>query len=446
MMKKVKLLPLAAAVLAIFSVILGACPELLEDPPTSLVFPDSFREMKGFQLNSPETDLDDRMWVRILEYIESKGQFVNLDLKKATHKSGNTRGGLIEVIYASEPYVAFDPLSSLTTGKDKIVSIILPDAARMINQAVTSAAGDREISEGEDILQPSELDRLNSAFRHFTNLKSVTAEGVEIIGNYAFIGITSLEKVSFPMVGRTVTLTEISDPTNDDASGFRVDVGHYAFYGCTGLTEISFNRAAVIGRSAFRFCTGLRRINFPNVWMVAENAFEGNTSLTEVRFENATKIGDESFKDCTNLRRVFLTTNQGAVGADLKPAPPTVAGGTIDVDYGSVVIYPGAFSGCRSLELLDIRNSWNVFFGDSALEKIGESLNLYLFDSATGTGHPQYQLFLGKRVSPAPTTVSLKSIYLYVPIITGGNISSNFTNFIKDHYSADNIDVNFRLQ
>lgn len=416
-MKKV-LIPVILA--AAFVLIFSGCPELLEDPMDSVIVFDG--------------ELDMQAWLGLLQDIDKKVSPINLDLRKATYVTGNERGGLIEFTLSegltSQTYIAFDPYPLITTGKRRIVSIILPDEATMILPAVESAGKDERDADPK-LLNPADVKKLNSAFRHFSRLKSVSASNVLLIGNYAFTELTSLETVNFPMVGHVVTPAEFEDTDNTMASGFRVDIGHYAFWGCTGLKEAIFNNAAVIGRSAFKGCTDIEKISFPKVWMVGQNAFEGNTSLTEIRFESATKIGDSAFEGCSSLKRVFLTADPEQTTAVIP-----VDDGVPTINYGSMMINPYAFAGCRSLEMIDVQRAWNVYFATGALENIGEKLDLYLFDDdgTKGTGHPQIEMFLG--VLGDKPTVSLKEIDIYVPIApSSGQIKDNFEQFIQNKYS-----------
>ena len=397
---------IAVLVLTVF--ILAACPELKEDP----------YDTEDLTTVTFSGELDADAWLELLDDIARKGENVRLDLRKASYKEGNRAGGLIETslypftssgVDKSKPlgpaaeqdhYIAFDPFPAIRWGKDKIVEIILPEAAQMINHATENAVL-RSRSRPEDY-EDKNLE--HSAFRHFTNLRSVTGSHVAHIGNYAFVDRDKLETVNFQSVGHTVfpkvdpaAAAGVSDEEywhsrNDLEQGFRVDIGHFAFKGCTALKSVTFNSAVVIGRNAFQDCTSLESVTFPAALMIGDNAFEGCTSLTEVFFEKATQICHEAFKNASSLKKAAFNVNP------LRFTSGTPAAGG-ELLYDSVIFFDQAFSGCTALETLDIRNAWNVVFLTGSLENIGTALNMHLFDEPVGgtksSGHPQMPAFLG---------------------------------------------------
>jgi len=427
-------LKIALITLAIFSIFLFACPPLDEEPFNNTL--------------TYSGQLDLNRWIKILSDIEKQGIPIKLDLSACTVNTGNAAGGLVSLALTDgsyerpgesgtpRNYIVFDPVSSVPIGKKYIQEIILPDVATMIINAVPSFSYPVAKSiENEGIEK--------SAFRHFTNLKSVTGRRITLIGHFAFYGLTNLEKVNMPAVGHIVRSDELSDYPNNlmMSRGHRTDIGHYAFYGCTSLKEANFPTAAVIGIRSFMGCTSLNKLSFPRIWMISSGAFEGCTSLKDIIFPSATKIGDDSFKNCTSLKTATFTANPTRNTSthplqpwlDLNVANPvwppissTVANGgaPIPVDgipctYDSVIFFPYAFSGCKALEKLDVGNAWHVYFANGVLENIGKTLDLYLFnDNFTKSfGHPQIETYLGIPDNGAdiPTTYSLETITLWVP-------------------------------
>jgi hypothetical protein len=400
--------------LIIFSltIIFSACPPLLEDSVggygdvLALDDPDLIDPDKSEDEN---LKLDVYKWFQILDKIARDGKFVSLDLSKAIYDTNpplNPRGGLIEVIVNDDAgpvtYIAFDPFPASSSGKDLIVSITLPTIAKMIKRAVD----DENIDESN--LQEN---KKYSAFRSFTNLRSVKAENVTIIGNLAFADCTALTELIFPKVGHTVTDPELTDPSVSILkSNNHRDIGKYAFLGCTGLKEIKFNSAAVIGAYAFKDCTSLSKIDFPEVWRIEENAFEGCTGLVDVFFEKVSKIGKEAFKACTGLKKAEF---------NVKPERHTltdpIAGGSPCFD--SVIFDSSVFTGCKALELLNIRRAWNVYFYEDVFANTGSVIEIYLYDEPTPAGsdyrigHPQNKMILGDG-----TAVTLKNVEFYIPM------------------------------
>ena len=290
-------------------------------------------EMDLGYMSSPASN-----WQKLLEAIDTAGKYVELDLYYCTM-----------LVYANR-YV-FNLDYSIKTGKDKIVSIILPYEADIISNSSDTAT--------------------TNSFRHFTNLESVSGAYVDTIGNYAFYNCSRLTKVSFP---QTTT------------------IGQSAFQGCTSLTDVSFPAATTIGNEAFRNCTSLRIARFH-----ADPARNTSGHPLKPWLDNNVIIGD--------------TTTPPVYVADPQPV------NGLPCTSDSVIFHAFAFYGCISLETLDIRNAWNVYFAGNALGNIGETLDLYLYDDEGPVnggicyGHPQLERFLGI----SPNDVSIKSIKLIVP-------------------------------
>ena len=141
-------------------------------------------------------------WRNLLNAIETANKYVNLDLTICTMTG-----------------IEFNPNSLVSDGKEKIVSIILPDAAEAI-------------VDGSYSFVP---------FNNFSSLTDVSGSNIRFIGIYAFCEISSLINVNFPK-------TEI--------------IGNYSFYTCTSLKNISFPSAVSFGANAFANCTNLENIEF----------------------------------------------------------------------------------------------------------------------------------------------------------------------------------------
>jgi hypothetical protein len=411
------------------TIIFSACPPLLED----YVGGGSYGEV----VTIGDDKLDCYKWFEILDKIAKDGKFVSLDLSKCTIDDKNELGGLIYVNISGEKYIAFDPFPASSSGKDFITSIILPT----ITQIIKNAVDDTDINDIFITVEKNITDaKKHSAFRSFSNLKSVKAENVTVIGNFAFTDCTALTEVVFPRVGHAFSDAELQNITPDF-----FDIGKYSFMGCTALKEVKFNSAAVIGEYAFKDCTNLSKLDFPEVWMIEKNAFEGCKSLVNVFFEKAAKINKEAFKDCTGLIKAEFNVMQKQDPAN---TPLTLPVDPVDHDdylpiYDSVIFYPSAFTGCKALEVLNVRNAWNVYFAKDTLANIGPALDLYLLDELisaspqTNFGHPQNAEFFGKDAG-----ITLKRVTIYVPVLTppedtniyGNKIANNIMSFIKATY------------
>jgi hypothetical protein len=419
-MKKLGFLLIILSLAIIFS----ACPPLLED----------YEGGASGDVVSYDDKLDCYKWFEILDKIAKDGKFVTLDLSKCTFLDGNLSGGLIKEKDQSDPLyptlpVIFDPFSASASGKDFIISIILPEAAQIIKDAITINPDDK-LDEKTFI----ENGKKHSAFRSFNNLRSVKADNVTYIGNFAFAGCKALTELNFPRVSHTV---DKPDEYKKEDKNIMSDISVYAFLGCEGLKEIKFNTVAVIGEYAFKDCTNLTKMDFPEVWKIKNNAFDGCKSLVNVFFEKATKIGDNAFLNCTGLKKAEfnvipervdvnippnLISNPAADPNDLDPTNPAH-----QFDYDSVIFYTSVFNGCKALEVLNIRNAWNVYFSKDVFANTGATIDIYLFDEPdlvagnTSFGHPQKTEFLGKDVN-----VTLKKIYIFTPL-NNGKIQDNYS-------------------
>ena len=168
-------------------------------------------------------NLDDD-WQELLEAIETAGKYVELDLSQC-EMSGTV----------------FNPGSGISTGKNKIVSIILPDKAT-------------EIAKGS-----SEATR---TFNNFVNLRSLNAANLTDIGAYAFHGCSKLALTELPE-----GLTKINTFSFRSCSSLAIkalpsgvtEIGANAFNGCSGLVEMTlYKKVTKIGSYAFNGCANLK--------------------------------------------------------------------------------------------------------------------------------------------------------------------------------------------
>jgi len=377
-------------------------------------------------MSNPESN-----WKIILEAIEKTEKYIDLDLSNCTLES--------------QSYSYFFPDFAVSTGKDKIVSIILPDTATDI----TGGTGES-----------------NSAFKHFTNLKHASGENIIHIGNWAFYNCTKLEEANFPNVTEInlgvfyncINLKEANFPEAVEiiSNAFRncknlvsvsapkvETIGTYAFYDCTNLAEINLLAVTKIYQNAFGNCSSLTKADFPLVEILGNEAFRNCASLIEVdfplvvtvnprtfidcknlvaaSFASAEKIGNEAFRNCVNLETAEFLGNPDriSVGPPLQKwiADKTGASGVVVDD--SVIIFDYAFFGCKALKKLDIRNAWNVFFAVNSLANIGEHLELLLFDD-NGTksyGHPQVAWFFGG--FGGGEIQSIRTLEIKAPVVNG---------------------------
>lgn len=338
-------------------------------------------------------------WKIILKAIETADKYVALDLSDCE----------LETIY-------FFPDYTDSTGKNKIVNLILPNIATEI----TGGTGEA-----------------NYAFKHFTNLKHISGENIIHIGNYAFYNCLNLEEVNFPKVAE-INLGVFYNCVNLKEADFpeAAEIISNAFRGCKNLVSINAPKAEVIGKLAFFDCENLTEVILPKATKIYEEAFQNCKSLTEVNFPLATIIGNNAFRDCISLQKAIFHANpertteghplQPWIDANMDYDPLTfdhMNAGTwkwkdvrepvaSPVTLDSIIFHSNSFDGCKSLAILNISNAWNVYFAADSFVNIGTHLNIYIFDD-NGTksyGHPQLELFFGVAPSLTEITIHTNSI------------------------------------
>ena len=122
-------------------------------------------------------------------------------------------------------------------------------------------------------------------------------QGIESIGEWAFLGCTALTSVTIP--------------------GSVTSIGDFAFAGCTGLTSVTIpDGVTSIGVRAFHYCTALTSITIPDsVTSIGEGAFAWCGGLTAVTIpDSVTSIGYRAFDECTGLTSVTIPDGVTSIG------------------------------------------------------------------------------------------------------------------------------------
>ena len=177
-----------------------------------------------------------QVWRDLLGVIAEVGKFVELDL--STCKMDGTE---------------IDLLSNVSTGKNRIVTIILPNDATSL-RAGANAAG--------------------SVSNNFSALTTVTGNNIITVNNHAFNGRTALVTVNLPK-----------------ATTF----GNQTFNNCTALTSVNLPKATTFGDFTFSGCTALVSIELPEATTFGNRTFNQTLVLATVKLPKVASFGTHTF-------------------------------------------------------------------------------------------------------------------------------------------------------
>lgn len=187
--------------------------------------------------------------------------------------------------------------------------------------------------------------------------KVIIPEGVKIIQNYAFTGLTQLEEVVLPSTAKDIYVS--------------------VFENCTSLQKINLNKINKIENFAFNGCTSLSNVNsdtlqtgkdLSNVITMGIKAF-ANTALTKVDLIRLRMAGRSTFEGCSNLKEVTLY-NENPLNNNMFA---NAAIETITIPHG--IIASNAFEGCASIDNVIFTNS-ELIIDDEAFKGCGNLKNI----------------------------------------------------------------------
>ena len=364
--------------------------------------------------------LTEANWLALLNAIHTAGKYINLDLSLCAASTATSGGGLPRRYWGN----SFDAMPEVAAGKDKIISLILPDAADgelgyfhtswnpmdpnfdyFSNLVFVSAANitnvAQEVFKGRTSLKRAEFPAAiyfgEEAFEGCTGLTSVTFSGKCNFLTGAFIGCTSLTSFSLIGTGNWVTVIEggkalVTGGTKlaayPSASGnitinTVTEIDAFAFKDCTNLIGMNFPQVTYIGGSAFEGCTSLVSVSFPQAKTIEEKTFSGCTGLVSASFPALTEIPRYVFEGCTSLTtinfplataigyRAFFNTGLTDMTFPMVKSIDAFAFGVWQGDLGypnltsvsfpqATAIPDGAFSGCTNLETVNFPQATTI--------------------------------------------------------------------------------------
>ncbi|MDR2020636.1 MAG: leucine-rich repeat domain-containing protein [Treponema sp.] len=215
-------------------------------------------------------------WTDLLTAIDEAGRNVALDLSACTMAG-----------------TAFDPDRINSTGKDKIVSLVLPNTAASV---VPGSSPD-------------------SAFSHFTALESVGGANVTAAGDHSIRDCPALTTVNFPRAETIGSFAFYSCAALSTVNLPRAEtIGDQAFAGCSSLAAVSLPSALDIGNYAFLYCDALSTVDLPRAETISDQAFYNCDALTTVNLPRAVAIGDSAFSGCSTLTALNLPASPPGLG------------------------------------------------------------------------------------------------------------------------------------
>jgi hypothetical protein len=394
-------------------------------------------------------------WTDLLSALNGQPKYVALDLS-ASSVAGMT---------ATEG--EFDPDSTNSDGKDKIVTLTLPKAATRIADGTDTNPSFEHFSALTTVNLPEVYFIGQHAFSGCTALESVSIPAAQVIQQGAFFGCTALTTVNLPVTlmmiygnpfigctgltgisvapgnpkykavdgkilskdGTTLVAWPAAPATVTTLDASITTIGDFAFFGYTGLTTVSLTSVTTIGDFAFSGCTGLTQaenLYLPAVTTIGEEAFSGCTGLTQViNLPEAATIGGWAFLGCTGLTQVNLP-KAASIGDAAFGSCEVLEFVTLT---GATTIGERAFYNCIALEELNLPEAASIgegaFYNCTGLGELklpkATSIGEGAFDS---TGTKSLTITLGDPVTTLGTDMfigvnSTKLVTLEVPYNSG---------------------------
>jgi hypothetical protein len=268
----------------------------------------------GDTTDNPITRIENRQltsaaWATLLNEIKTDGKYVALDLSACTRGDQTSGGGL----WNDGSFNPDPALPNVEEGRNKIVSLILPEAA-------TSTAEGKFLhydSTGKPVYE-------ETGFDGFTNLKNITGVNITTISRTSFIRLGTYYTSEGVAAWKAGILTSIDFPNV-------TTIGERAFEACYNLINVNIPKVKTIEREAF-FHTKLQNIYIPEVNHIGTQALLSSFSQITLG-KTAPLVDGLLFSVGENPRTVTVRVPQGATGyGDI---PKTFIGGDIIKNWGN---------------------------------------------------------------------------------------------------------------
>ena len=146
----------------------------------------------------------------------------------------------------------------------------------------------------------------------------IIPEGIEVIFDYAFYELDSVNNLTLPKSLKTIGRSAFSDckKINSVTVLGNTAIGDYAFARCYELTELNLSGESItIGNGAFHACGFVNLIIPDNITEMGKSAFISCTNLKSVILGSGlTNIPEAAFRFCTKLTTVVIPEEVEAIG------------------------------------------------------------------------------------------------------------------------------------
>ena len=218
----------------------------------------------------------------------------------------------------------------------------------------------------------------------------VIENGVTSIGNYTFVGFSSLESVSF------------------SSSVSRIGAG--AFQKCTSLTNIEIpDDVRFINPLTFIDCTSLESVVLPDgLTHIGNGAFKNCTSLESMEFpDSLTQIGDEAFQNTSLYNSEMNWLNGVLYLSNWLIQAQTSLPAVYSIRKGTKGIADKAFFNIQSLTSIEIPNGVK-FIGDHVFQYCSLLTSVLIPNSVISIGDYAFSICINLDIEIPNSVTSIR--------------------------------------
>ncbi len=307
--------------------------------------------------------------------------------------------------------------------------VLSEDKSRYIVSSFNGASPNVVIPEAFNGLPVSEIKSF--AFQSSDSLKSVSLpKSIVSVGSNPFFACTSLKAISVDKNNKNfhsdnnclidTKNKKLISACNESVipdDGSVIDLGRYAFGGLTAISHLTLpDSIKAIGNNTFNKCTNLESITLPNgLLSISDSAFSKCEKLENFEIPKDTMVGDNAFDGC---EKITFTIYDGCKYFGSNGNPYQLLYTADDKSKKNYTIHPdtiqiagSAFSGCTSLEHIDIPDSVkhmenDVFDGCVKLTQVSVPehavLGYNVFNGCTALKYTTYKggIYYGNEENP----------------------------------------------